>query len=112
MSSSIKGQTYHSNLSIRYLQRHGKSIDDYEGCCGEFVDDIIHWLGEGNVRIMYLRGGEAGIGPRGMWSYHMVPVIDGHVHDAWFPDHVLPPEEYVHSVFAGQNAEISFPVEE
>ena len=31
----------------------------------------------------------------------MVVVIDGLVHDAWFPDLIIPPEEYIDEAFPG-----------
>ena len=35
------------------------------------------------------------------WKYHAVPVLAGIVHDAWHPEAMLPPAEYVsrHGVF-------------
>jgi hypothetical protein len=33
------------------------------------------------------------------WTYHVVPVIDGIVHCAWYPDVMLPPEDYVAQLF-------------
>ena len=99
------------NLAVRYLRDHNESLKEYEGFCGELVDAIIHWMGEQRVRIMYLQDDGDGLGPGGCWSYHMVPVIDGHVHDAWFPDYVLPPKEYIRVAFPGQNPEASFPAE-
>jgi len=100
-----------SNLAIRYLKDHGESLGEYDGLCGELVDGIIQWLGEHRVRIMYLKGGEEGLGSNGCWSYHMVPVIDGMVHDAWFPNLIIPPKEYVRIAFPGQTPLVSFPAE-
>lgn len=101
MSSSV-------NLAVRYLKDHGETLEEYDGFCGELVDAIIHWMGEQRVRIMYLKGDCDGIGPDCCWSYHMVPVIDGRVHDAWFPALVVPPDEYLLAAFPGQDPEVSF----
>lgn len=41
----------------------------------------------------------------------MVPVVDGLVHDAWFPSFILPPDEYVKTAFPDQSLKFSFPAE-
>jgi len=71
--------------------------------CGELADGIIHWLGEERVSILHIEA-ERGVIllPDDQWRYHMVPVIDGKVHDAWYPHLVLPPAEYAKQAFPGQ----------
>ena len=100
-----------ANLSICYLLQHNESLSEYEGYCGELTDAIIHWLGEQRVRIMYIKGDESGFGPDCSWYYHVVPVIDGRVHDAWFPDCVFTPKKYIKAAFPKQNVHFSFPAE-
>jgi hypothetical protein len=80
--------------------KHKETLDDYEGCCGELVDQMMHWLGEKKIDILYIKpAAECDMALNDIWSYHMVSVIDGIVHDAWFPELLLPPEEYVKKAF-------------
>jgi len=75
--------------------------------CGELVDGIIHWLGEDRVDILYIKpvdeydALENDFDQAG-WSYHMVAIVDGIVHDPWFPTLCLPPIEYVRCAFPNQ----------
>lgn len=100
------------NLAVAFLRKEAapeasrplsKLLKAYEGLCGELTDQIIWWLGEERVSILYiepLADDDALANPKGgYWSYHMVPVIDGLVHDAWFPRMIFPPKEYVDRVF-------------
>ena len=103
------------NLAIEFLEKNGKFLDvSYDGLCGELVDDIMHWLGEDKVRILYIepriKYGTLILGDH-RWCYHVVPVIDGLVHDAWQPDLVLDVDEYVLRAFPGQIFKYSFPAE-
>lgn len=99
-----------SNLAVAYLEHKDETLDEYDGICGELVDGMMHWLGEGKIRILYLKG--EGLMCRDLeWSYHMVAVIDGLVHDAWFPNLLLPPSEYVRTAFPKTDVEFSFPAE-
>lgn len=96
------------NLALEFLEESGESLLDYEGLCGELVDAIIHWFGQKRVHILYIKPkGELDSIDNGIdrwgWSYHMVAVIDGIVHDPWFPSLILPPQEYVLSAFPGQD---------
>ncbi len=98
------------NLAVAYLEHKGETLDEYEGICGELVDGMMHWLGEDRIRILYIKG--ESLECRDLeWSYHMVAVIDGLVHDAWFPNFILPPEKYVKAAFPKTELEFSFPVE-
>lgn len=94
------------NLAIQTLEAAGETVDDYDGLCGELVDALIHKHGSDAVSIMYIKPPSMDIciqnGHR-LWSYHMVAVIDGAVHDAWFPDLILPPQEYLTAAFPGQD---------
>lgn len=95
-----------ANLTIQFLRRSGGDIDEYDGFCGELVDGMIHWLGEDRVKILYIEGADGAeiiAGTWRHWRYHMAPVIDGIVHDAWFPDMLLPPDEYVLKAFKDQH---------
>lgn len=99
------------NLSIQCLQYLGETLDDYDGCCAELTDEVIHWLGEKRVHILYMEETGNRFGPKEKWYYHMVPVVDGLVHDAWFPSFILPPDEYVKTAFPDQSLKFSFPAE-
>lgn len=99
------------NLAVALLQKNEETIADYDGHCGELVDGIIHWLGEDRVSILYLKPSneiEGLITNWDVWRYHMVALIDGFVHDAWFPKLVLPPGEYIAKAFPGQKVIPSF----
>jgi len=88
------------NLAVYYLKKHKECLEDYDGICGDLVDGIIHWLGERRVQILYIKPRfEMNEALNDMWRYHMVAVIDGKVHDAWFPKLILPPEEYAKEAF-------------
>ncbi len=93
------------NLAVEFLEKEFESIDDYEGMCGELADGIIHWLGENRVSILHLEERSGGLLLRlngADWVFHMVPIIDGIVHDAWHPHLILPVAEYVERAFPGQ----------
>ena len=97
------------NLALQLLEEQGESTDDYQGMCGELVDAIIHWLGEDRVSIMHVDSYDDDlVGPTVSWRYHMVAVIDGIVHDAWFPKIILPPVEYAKLAFPKQSLRLSF----
>ena len=94
-----------SNLAVEFLEKEFEQLEDYEGICGELTDGIIHWLGESRVSILHLEERFGGLLLRsdgGAWIFHMVPIIDGNVHDAWHPHLVLPPTEYIEQAFPGQ----------
>lgn len=97
-----------NNLALEFLKECNESLSDYESMCGELVDQLIHFYGENRVQILYIRPQssedaiETHAEPLG-WQFHMVAMIDGVVHDPWYPELVLPPEEYVRAAFAGQH---------
>jgi hypothetical protein len=89
------------NLASDYLKRFGLMIESFEGLCGELCDELLHE--HPDAKILYIgpvdpddhfvmHGADGQIY---YWMYHMVPVIDGVVHDAWFPEMLLPPDQYV-----------------
>jgi len=89
------------NLAVELLREIGESVEDFDGLCGELVDLLIHKHGEEKVDILYVDG-DLKCGDLS-WFYHMAAVIDGVVHDAWFPKLVLPPDEYLKTAFPNQN---------
>lgn len=102
------------NLAIEFLEERCEDLEDYEGMCGELVDAMMHWLGEDKVRILYIKprlDSMALLLGDHCWSFHMVPVIGGRVHDAWQPDLVLDVDEYVLRAFPGQPFTYDFPAE-
>ena len=102
------------NMAIQFLEERQECLDDYDGLCGELVDAIMHWLGEDKVRILYIKPRHCSIdlalGDR-RWSYHMIPVIGGLVHDAWQPHLVMSVDEYVLHAFPGQIFTYEYPAE-
>lgn len=102
------------NLALEFLRENDEGIEDYDGLCGELVDAMMHWIGEDKVRILYIKPRlESGVLLLGnhCWGYHMVPVIDDLVHDAWQPELVVDVDEYVLRAFPGQIFKYDFPAE-
>lgn len=97
-----------ANLAIAFLEESEESLDEYDGMCGELADNILQWLDLGDrVCILYIEPHyplddiDNGIDRWG-WRFHMVVLVDGLVHDAWFPTLVLPPDEYIEAAFPDQ----------
>lgn len=67
-----------------YLRKHGETLDDYDGSCGELADKVIG----PSDHIIYVE-------PACLWRYHMVPLIDGLIHDAWCAGPPLPLKEWL-----------------
>lgn len=88
------------NIALQVLEELGEDLDEYRGYCGELADAIMHRYP--NAQILYVK-------PRKDWEdlaigddicrYHMAAVVDGIVHDAWFPELLLPPDRYVKQAF-------------
>lgn len=87
------------NLATEYLRATNQTIDDYDGLCGELVNDL-QKTGNGDDHIIYVEGD---IG----WRYHMALLRDGLVHDAWCDAGALPPREWLIEMF-GERAWIEF----
>jgi len=100
------------NLALQYLEEHDECLDDYDGLCGELVDSMMHWLGEDRVEILYIKP-RTELKPLELgdfrWVYHMVPVIDGLVHDAWAPHNIFEPDIYILTTFPEQILTWDFP---
>lgn len=62
------------NRSTLYLKKLGETVADWDGLCGELADRVISEKDD----IIYVDGDIA-------WRFHMAPLIDGLVHDAWCP---------------------------
>lgn len=97
-----------TNHAVNLLRKTKMTLDHYYGLCGELCDEVLHEHPE--AKILYIQPHPvAGLFPGVLevwregslveWSYHMVPVVDGLVHDAWFPEDMLPPDEYVKKIF-------------
>jgi len=90
-----------SNYAIDYLRHAGITLEEVDGQCGEVCDEVLRK--HPRASILYITPSDPDDSflmytPDGTcydWCYHMVPVVDGVVHDAWFPDRLLPPEEYI-----------------
>ncbi len=72
------------NLASRYLQDHGQSLEEWDGICGELANVVIG----PNDHILHVE-------PACLWKYHMVPLIDGLVHDAWCDGPAIPIKEWL-----------------
>ena len=88
------------NIALQILEELGEELEDYEGFCGELADQVLHR--NPDAQILYIKPayefGFLNYKDDG-WRYHMVAVVDGIVHDAWFPELLLPPEQYVEKAF-------------
>jgi hypothetical protein len=81
------GPTWHGSIV--------RSLDEWEGDCLELADCVLKATGADCVLYVELRDYPS------RWKYHAVPVVAGIVHDAWHPEAMLPPAEYVARVFPG-----------
>ena len=69
----------------------GEGLVHWDGICLELVDHLLNTYPQGEI---------LWVEPlKGPWKYHAVLVLDGIVHDAWNPDVMLSPAEYVLVVF-------------
>lgn len=83
------------NESLLALEVADETLEDYEGMCGELCDVVMHRVPGAEILYVHLD-----VHPE--WTYHMVPVVNGLVHCAWFPALILPPREYITTAFPGQ----------
>ncbi len=85
------------NQSLLVLRLGRETAADYEGMCGELADAVLHLVSsDESAQILYVD-----LEDHPEWRYHMVPVVDGIVHCAWFSELMLPPSEYVAAAFPG-----------
>lgn len=93
------------NIAVTFLESTGKTIADYDGNCDWLVADVMGWTEDEVVEAMYMEPaawGKTLPWQEGWtWEWHMVAIVDGVVHDAWFPDLMLPPSEYIDEAFPG-----------
>ena len=88
------------NIAVQILEELGEDLKDYEGFCGELADQVIHR--NPGAQILYIEPccDSCWLPHKDdAWRYHMVAVVDGIVHDAWFPELLLPPAQYVEQAF-------------
>ena len=103
------------NLTIQYLESVDRTVDYYPGLCGDLADDVISHLGEDRVSLLYIRSAREDsciyYWSQGRlidsWLWHAAPIIDGMVHDAWFPDLIMIPDEYIRLAFPEQDVQWS-----
>lgn len=68
-----------ANLATQYLRDHNETLKDYEGLCGELANVIAKDIPDS--KIVYV-GGPA-VFDTTAWTYHMVVMVEGVIHDAW-----------------------------
>lgn len=68
------------NRATAYLDDENETTTDWDGVCGELADAII----TPHDHILHVESPDnAVLCKQRWWAYHMVPLIDGLVHDAW-----------------------------
>ena len=79
-------------------------LDSFDGLCMELVDEALHIWEDADILWV-----EPVVGDRllGKWRFHAVVVIAGIVHDAWHPTVLLPPRQYVATVFGDVKWELN-----
>jgi hypothetical protein len=85
-----------ANLAAKYLRKHGETVEDWDGVCGELADAIIG----PDDDIIYVEG-EIG------WRFHMVPLVGGLIHDAWCEGDALPLRDWLAKMFGASWVEVS-----
>jgi len=90
------------NLAVASLEARGLELADFDGICGELADDLLHEHEALPCALLWI---DFPSGSREGWSYHMVAIIDGRVHDAWRPGFEFEPERYVAEAFPGEELE-------
>lgn len=94
------------NIAIQVLEEIGKSLEDFEGLCGELADEVLHRFPDAKLLVIEPEDWVNGLAVErdGFgWDYHIVPIINDAVHDAWFPELVLSPKEYIQQAFPGRD---------
>lgn len=83
------------NLALQALASRGEALENYDGMCGEVADLVFHLVDdEARACCLYVEGDL----PQG-WTYHMVAVVDGLVHDAWDEGEPTAPAAYLARMF-------------
>jgi len=85
------------NRAHEYLKSRGETVADWDGNCGGLADLI---AGD-NAEMIWVEG------PAIEWRYHMVPLIDGLIHDAWCEGDALPIGEWLAKMFGDEWVEVS-----
>jgi len=72
------------HLAREYLQANGQTVDDWDGDCGGLANEVIGPSDD----IIYVE-------PACLWRYHIAPLIDGLVHDAWCDGPPIPIKDWL-----------------
>jgi hypothetical protein len=83
------------NHARQYLVDNNETLDDYEGCCGELANRV----GGTDDPVLYVEGDAVFAAG---WDYHMVPLCEGLVHDAWCEGNALPPRAWLLKMFGAE----------
>ncbi len=102
------------NWSKLFLERYGKTINNYPYRCYDLASEVREWLKTQKIRstIRFIYPAGRGypvlysVPARIEWDYHAVITMDGIVHDAWC-DKVLELREYVLYMFTGRRFLVS-----
>jgi hypothetical protein len=84
------------NKAKEYLRANNETVEDWDGFCGSLADEVV-----GDGKMLYVEGDIA-------WRYHMVPLIDGLVHDAWCEgEHAREVADWLRTMFGNAVIELS-----
>ena len=104
----------------RAVAYFGSEVGFWDGACYSFATSLFDWLRrrcDGCVRLVELNPRDGSLlEPNldavayecGPWTYHMVVVWDGDVHDPWFPELVLPVDGYTAEAFPNQYVDVLY----
>lgn len=98
-SLQLSGEANHQllpNLAAKYLADHGETVADWDGICGELASAVMR----PGDSLLYVEGDIA-------WRFHIAPLMDGLVHDAWCEGDALPPREWLTKMFGDAEVEVS-----
>ena len=76
-----------TNLSVEMAESDG-GLGRWDGLCLELADAVVREHPGAWILSVDLDAHPD-------WGWHAVPVVDGVVHDAWFPEAMLHPDRYV-----------------
>lgn len=90
------------NLALEVLSKTGASLEEYDGQCGELANEVITQFPDGDILYVHTKNFDIQHRCGISWRYHMVPIVNQHVHDAWLFDDALPIDQYLQVAYGEQ----------